>query len=366
MPHVLILCVHRPDRSPGQRFRFEQYLGYLEEQGYTFDFAFLLDAHDDRVFYSQGSLGAKAWLVGRCLLARLGLLLKWRRYDLVFVQREAIMLGTAFVERFLGARLPLIFDFDDSIFMRQPDVETANSKLAFLKRPGKTAAIIRRSALVFAGNRYLAEYARPHASVVEVVPTTIDTELYQPRGERPPGPVCIGWSGSFTTIPHFKLAIPALLEVRQRFGDRVRFCVLGDGNYRCPELALEGLPWRAATEVADLQALDVGIMPLADDEWARGKCGLKGLQYMALAIPTLMSPVGVNAEIVAPGVNGYLPRTQEEWVDCLSRLVESPSERARLGQAGRATVVERFSVVSQRERYRALFGEALRLGPRRS
>ena len=148
--------------------------------------------------------------------------------------------------------------------------------------------------------------------------------------------ICIGWSGSTTTIEHFRHAIPALRTLRERYGERVAFTVIGDADYRCRDLDVEALPWHRDTELEDLSTFDIGIMPLPDDPWARGKCGLKGLQDMALEIPTVMSPVGVNQEIIVHGENGLLAGSHDEWVHALSTLVESADLRRRLGSCGPA------------------------------
>jgi len=252
----------------------------------------------------------------------------------------------------------LVFDFDDSIWLA--NVSEANRRFGWLKSPGKTDAIIRRSDLVFAGNAYLAEHARPLAPRVEVVPTTIDTDEYQPAPARNPGPVCIGWSGSVTTLAHFQGIVPVLQRVKARMGTAVTFKVLGDGRYREPSLELAGEPWRLETELDDLRRIDIGIMPLPDDAWARGKCGLKGLQYMGLAIPTLMSPVGVNAEIIRDGESGFLPQSDDEWVERLCDLVGDEALRRRLGAAGRQVVEDRYSVRAWRSRYLELLASVAR------
>ena len=163
--------------------------------------------------------------------------------------------------------------------------------------------------------------------------------------------VCIGWSGSFTTIIHFQHAIPALLEIKKKYPDKVYFKVIGDGSYVNEELDIVGLPWRKETEIEDLSEIDIGLMPLPDEEWSNGKCGLKGLQYMALNIPTIMSPVGVNSEIIEHGKNGFLADGVEEWVDVMSQLIENADNMAEIGDAGRKTVEERFSVESQKNIY---------------
>jgi glycosyltransferase involved in cell wall biosynthesis len=358
---ALFLSVHRPGRSPSQRFRFEQYLDWLRAQGVECDHSWVLDAEDDRHFYGRGAWHRKAWVGMKALARRAGLALSpgLTRYDVALVQREALFTGPPFVEAAVRrAGAGLVFDYDDSLWLGH--VSEANRSLAWLKWAGKTDALIAQADLVLAGNAYLADHARTRGARVEVVPTTIDTDLYQPPPPRPPGPVCIGWSGSFSTLAHFQALVPVLRRVKARLGGAVRFTVLGDAGYREPALDLQGEAWRLETEIQDLSRIDIGLMPLPDDAWARGKCGLKGLQYMALGIPTLMSPVGVNVEIIRDGESGFLPRNDDEWVDRLCALATDAALRRRLGGAGREVVVSRYSVRAWRERYLALLASAAR------
>jgi glycosyltransferase involved in cell wall biosynthesis len=143
--------------------------------------------------------------------------------------------------------------------------------------------------------------------------------------------------------------------VKSAFGEDVYFKLIGDGSYRRPELDLVGIPWCEATEVADTAEIDIGLMPLPDDAWSRGKCGFKALLYMALAIPAVVSPVGVNTEIVEDGENGYCAADEYAWLTALSRLIREPELREKVGRNGRDTVVDRYSVRSQRDRYLSLF-----------
>jgi glycosyltransferase involved in cell wall biosynthesis len=358
MKKVLILCLHRPNRSPSQRFRFEEFLPYLEQNGYEFDFSYLLSEKDDKIFYRPGHAWQKAGIVIKSTWKRWVESLTARKYDLVYVQREAFMLGTSYFEKAISKKTPLIFDFDDSVWMQ--NVSEANKKLNFLKDASKTSKLIQCATKVFAGNEYLADYARQYNKDVVIVPTTIDTDIYKRTEVPATGKICIGWSGSFSTIQHFSLAIPALKRIKEKYGDKVWFKIIGDGNYYCEELQTAGLPWIAATEIEDLSAIDIGIMPLPDDEWAKGKCGLKGLQYMALSVPTLMSPVGVNKDIIQQGVNGFLPATEDEWVKYISLLVEDASLRKQVGDAGRKTVVEKYSSDAWKKSYVDYFNEAAR------
>lgn len=359
MPKIFFIVAHRPNRSPSQRFRFEQYLGYLKENGYDYDFSYLISEKEDRSFYRSGNLILKIYVVLKSLIKRSLDCWKANRYDIVFVQREAFMIGSVFFEkRFARSKAKLVYDFDDAIWML--DTSAANKKYEWLKDPGKTSKIIGMSDLVIAGNAYLATYAKQYNQKTVTIPTTVDTAIFRPI-EKPATKdrICIGWSGSITTIKHFEFALPFLHTLKEKYGDQVYFKVIGDETYRYTPLDIQGIAWNSSTEALDMQEIDIGIMPLPDDEWAKGKCGLKGLLYMALEIPTLMSPVGVNTEIISHGVNGYLPANTEDWVEKISLLIESPAIRKQIGQEGRKTVIERFSVLSQQPNYLKYFNELL-------
>ncbi|HLP11740.1 MAG TPA: glycosyltransferase family 4 protein [Flavobacteriales bacterium] len=271
-----------------------------------------------------------------------------KKYDAVFVQREAIMTRTTLFERMLAKRRPLIFDFDDAIW--KMDVSSANRNLKWMKNPKKTARIIKHAKLVIAGNNYLANYARQFNANVRVIPTTVDTGLFKPIAKQNEK-VVIGWSGSKTTIKHFELAIPTLKKIKATFGDSVEFRVIGEPTYKNDELAITGKAWKAETEVSDLNAFDIGIMPLPNDEWSKGKCGLKGLTYMSLEIPTIMYNIGVNSEIIKHGENGFLYENENELTELLTKLVTDKDLRERVGKNGRKTVEENFSVTANASGY---------------
>ncbi len=358
MPRILFIADHRPDRSPGQRFRFEQYLGFLEANGYACELSYLVGEEEDRFLYKPGNYFKKARFVRKCHAIRNRDVARMNDFDIIFIFRGALLTRSyQFERRFRQSRARLVYDFDDAIWLQ--NVSEANRRWRFLKDPGKTAKIIALSDLVFAGNAYLADYARKENPNVVIVPTTIDTEEYLPKAYAESDPVVIGWSGSITTIQHFRYAVPALKALKEKYGDRIAIKVVGDGDFRDPELGITGLPWRKATELSDLSSMDIGIMPLPDDEWARGKCGLKGLQYMGLGIPTVMSPVGVNSEIITDGKDGFLAGDTDEWVQKVGRLVEDADLRRSMGTAARRTVEERYSVHAWRDRYLELFNNLL-------
>ncbi len=343
---LLYIAPHRPGRSPGQRFRFEQYTDFLESEGFTITYSFLLNAWDDRHFYQRGNYLLKCWIALKCVIIRMFDVLRAWRYDYVIVYREAHFWGWAIFEKLLSmSRAAMIFDFDDAIWLN--DTSESNKNLSWLKSSAKTAKIAHLANVVTVGNSFLADYARQSNQNVVIVPTAIDTNAYKYRGAVDSEPVTIGWIGSTTTLKHFLNAIPALTAIKHKYGNRVNFKVIVDVDYEVPELGLKSTKWHKDTEVEELNKVDIGIMPLPDDRWSCGKCGFKGIQYMALGIATVMSPVGVNTDIIEHGVNGFLASTDSEWIDCLSQLIESVELRQRLGEAARKTIDERYSVRSQ-------------------
>jgi glycosyltransferase involved in cell wall biosynthesis len=329
------------DTSPGQRFRLEQWEPFLRDAGIDITWAPFETDELRSVLYRRGQLLAKFNAVRQEMARRRRELKDTSGYDLVYLFREAALMGPPWFERRMAASgVPVIFDFDDAIFHSYKS--PSNGYLSYLKFPGKTAEICRLSTHIMAGNEYLAEYARENNDKVTIVPTTIDTEKYQVV-ERPqdPDPVTIGWSGSFSTIQHLDTLRSVLGDLANSESFRLR--VIGTPQYDIGGVEVEAFNWRSETEVADLSAIDIGIMPLPDDNWSKGKCGLKALQYMALGIPTICSPVGVNSTIINDGVNGYLAAGGDEWVEKLRRLIHDPALRKKIGRAGRKTVEERYS-----------------------
>ncbi len=347
------MVLHRLDRSPGQRYRHEQYVSYLEANGFQCDFSPLLTAEEDRIFYASGNYFRKIIIGLITLLRRFKDIQKAKNYDFIYVYRDAYFFGSFIEKRLAKTGTTLIYDFDDAIWLKD---ENPNQGLFNkLKTPDKISRIIALSDRVIAGNEYLASYARQFNPNITIIPSTVDMSRYiiepKPENDR----VCIGWTGSFSTIKHFETLVPALREIKKKYGDKVYFQLIGDPKYVHDELGIQGIPWHSETEAQDLAELSIGVMPLPDNEWTRGKCAMKGLQYMALGIPTIMSPVGVNAVIIHDGENGFLASDTEEWVAKLSRLIDDSALRQRVGSAGKITVENEFSVEANKTKWLGMF-----------
>jgi glycosyltransferase involved in cell wall biosynthesis len=335
---VLALVPYPIGRAPGQRYRIEQWAPLLRGEGVDVIFSPFLSPRCMDVLYQPGHTVLKVLEAIQGYVKRAADVAKLRSADVVFVYREAGLLGPPWIELLLSWRLPLVFDFDDAIYLA--DTSPANAWSRVLKVRGKPKAICRIARHVTVGNEFLAEFAARYTRAVTVVPSTIDTDLYRirqrPGNDRP----VVGWTGSATTLPYLAALGPALRRLRQRRDFELR--VIG-GQVQIDGVAVRCMPWNAETEVDDLRPLDVGLLPLPDTEWSHGKCGMKALQYMALGIPPVVSPIGANIKIVRDGISGFYARTEEEWVDRLSILLDSADLRRRMSFEARRTVEESYS-----------------------
>jgi glycosyltransferase involved in cell wall biosynthesis len=343
---ALFIVQHRFNRAPGQRYRCEQYIKYLEANGFDCTYSpLIVRVEEDFALYNSQNLFDKAKIFIRGFWRRLNDVWMANRFDIIFIYREAFMTGSVFFERlFRRNNAKIILDFDDAVWLHS--VSEVNKSLQWLKRPEKIKDIIALSDLVITGNSYLADYAKQYNRNVVVFPSTIDLDFYKiPLKEQADSnnQVIIGWSGSHTTVEHFEIILPVLQILKKKFGSRIQFAVYGDPNYKNNELDIQGTAWSYDSEVATISSFDIGIMPLPNDNWSKGKCAMKGLQYMGLGVPAVLASIGMNKDVIEDGVNGFLASNEDEWIDKLTLLIESKELRKQIGSAGRKTIEQRFS-----------------------
>jgi glycosyltransferase involved in cell wall biosynthesis len=359
---VLFLFPYPCGESPSQRFRFEQYLDLLREHNIEFVLSPFFQGSQWRMIYSSKHYFEKFRLLAGGILRRLGMLFTLLQYDFVFIHREALPFGPPVIEWLIAKvfRKKIIYDFDDAIWTTDKTNESLLSRVIKWRR--KVGTIARWSYRVSSGNEYLCNYARSFTASEKVIlnPTTIETdedynrELH--RIEKNPQRVIIGWTGSRSTLKYMREQMPVLRRIVGRY-PHVDVLVIADQDDGLNPERFYFRKWSEATEISDLLLMDIGIMPLPDDLWAQGKCGLKALQYMALEIPSVISPVGVNQVIIQHGINGFLCNSPEEWFQTLSILIENEALRRKTGSAGRDTVVDSYSVNANAAVFLSLFQE---------
>ena len=339
--NILVLASNPPDTSPGSRFRIEQWARILTAQGFKFTYVPFDDERLYRVLYSRGKFLAKVSGMMRGVLRRIALLRHVEEYDAVFLFQEASRIGPALFERIIAAKRPIVLDFCDPIYLPPPADATGNQHFRFLKFVNKTETICKLSSRVVVGNEELAAYARRFNPCVTVVPITIDMDEYTPRRSRADGPAVIGWTGSYSTVPHLETVRSAL----EKLGGIRKFemRVMGTDSFAIAGVPTSAEPWRSEREVPFLHQCDIGIMPLPDDPWVKLRSHLKVRQFMAVGVPCVASPVGIIPELIQDGVNGFLASTEREWIEKLSKLIDDPALRNRMGEKACAVVAQRYS-----------------------
>jgi len=296
------------------RFRVAQYLPHLRARGIAVQTADLQCPPRERRRILDDAAGADAVCIHRAWLTRLEL------------------------RRLRRAARRVVFDFDDAIMFRDSSARRVTS----WQRRRRLVRMLRGVDAVVAGNAYLAAWARRVRADVAVVPTAIDLAPY-PAAQPADGAPLIGWIGTHSTLMY----LGALLPVFHRLAARqpgLRFAVVSDGRFVAPDLPLRCTAWSLAGEVADLRRFQIGIMPLPDDRWTRGKCAAKILQYFAAFVPVVCSPAGANCDVVEHGRNGYFASGDDDWVARLEALLADADLRRRFGAHGRGVVAERFSL----------------------
>ncbi len=354
---ILFLVPYPEGKAPSQRFRFEQYLPVLKEKGYKVRVEPFLGQDTWEILYKEGNTVKKARGILKGFGRRIKTLFQLHRYERVFIHREASPVGPPVFEWLIAKmwRKRIIFDFDDAIWL--PNTSAQNSIAASLKFHQKTAAICRWSHTISCGNKFLADYAQQNTKKARVTvnPTTIDAlQHHKQLKDHNSEPVVIGWTGTHSTIKYLKPLEPVLRELAEKYPQIIIRVI----SNQAPELSvprLQFIPWNKTTEIEDLLSFHIGLMPLTEDQWSAGKCGFKALQYMALGIPPVVSPVGVNTEIVRHEASGYIANTREEWFLYLEELIRNTELRKEIGLKARQAVTERFSVEANTPVFLGLF-----------
>ncbi len=321
-----------------------QYRPYLGGRGIELELRPLLgDDYIER--FARGAPQPRSAII-RGYARRVTDLLQARRFDVVWVQYEALPYLPGLAEQVLALTgVPIVYDIDDAIF-HQYDRHASPLVRRMLGR--KLVPLLRGASACLCGNAYLRSYAARYCPNSNIVPTVVDTNDYRPPDEaRSTSPV-IGWIGSPSTWSYVEPLLPTLLPLLARHGVTMR--VVGAGPRARGIRGVDAIEWTEANEVTDIQQMDIGIMPLPDEPWARGKCGYKLIQYMACGLPVIASPVGVNQEIVTPGRNGFLATDTREWVEALERLISDAALRRTFGGDGIDTIEARYSLRSQQKR----------------
>jgi glycosyltransferase involved in cell wall biosynthesis len=318
-----------PGRNvPSARFRVRALIPCLRERGVIVrEFIPSVDAYPPESKWQRPAWGVAA------LASRLPAVAATYRHDVTLLQRQLLSTLCTLEP---ATHAPRVLDVDDAIFLRRASKGVRR--------------VVHSCELIICGNQYLADwFSRYHANI-RVVPTAVDTHRFRPHqsasGEHRKDGAVIGWIGTSSNLSYLHSIEPALAGILAG-RPRARLRIVSDKRPRFHEIAedrVEFRPWSADREVEDIQSMDIGIMPLSDGPWERGKCAFKLLQYLACGVPVVASPVGVNAEILATANVGMAASGNSEWEDALTALVDDADLRLQLGEAGRRLTTKHYDV----------------------
>lgn len=345
---VLAVCAF-PIEAAATRFRLAQFVEPLRERGIDLTIRPFLSAAQFKGLYQDGGVASKVIGVAPSVAGRMSDLLSARKYDVLLVQREAMIFGPGIFEwlvRNVG-RLPMVLDLDDATYIRyvSPTYGKVGSLLKFF---GKSDKLIRNSAMVICGNRFLAEYAESKGAEAVVIPTVVDLDEFYPDETNNDPPV-VGWIGTHSTFPFLERLFPILQRLAEEHPFILRIVGSGRKSLALEGVRVENLEWQMAREVDDFRSLDIGLYPIipegaVTEEWTKGKSGFKAVQYMAVGVPFVMSPAGICAEMGIAGSTHFSATSDDDWYNSLHTLLSSESERRRMGLAGREFALKHYGL----------------------
>lgn len=356
---IAALVPNTLDWSPGQRVRIESWAKYLKDYGWTVDIYHFESDSLHEVLYQKGRTLSKITRMTSCYLKQLKVILKNPPCDVLFIFREASLIGPAVIER-LAKRLnvPIIYDFDDPIFLT--DLNSVNGLFNRLKFAGKTHTLFRLSDRVIAINDIMGGYAKKFNPAVSVVPNFVDAERFCPAENPADDTVRLAWSGSFSTMRNLKAIGEPLRRLQEKYKVPVR--VIGNGDLKIDGVRLDVRQWSAQTEVSDLQDCSVGMVPLVEHPSNKWKFFLKVIQYLAVGLPVVAQKAGSNSDVIKDGVNGFVVENEKQWYERLALLIEDDDLRRKMSRAARQTVLDNYTPQIQMPRVAQIFEEVLAQG----
>ena len=358
---VLALASY-PTEAAATRYRLAQFVAPLAGRGIELTIHPFIDAKLFERLYKPGEWWRKVGGLVKSALLRLKELPAARNADAVLIQREAMNFGPPLIEWLTtrAAKRPMVLDLDDATYVSytSPTYGGAGSALKWFS---KTDDLIRWAAVVTCGNRSIAEYVESKGARARIIPTVVDPDLFQPAPRRrKDDPVVLGWIGTHSTFPYLESIFPVLSELAKEYKFRLKIVGAGKDEVSIPSVQVENLPWKLEREVSDFQSIDIGLYPidasLYSGKWAAGKSGFKAIQYMAVGIPYVATPVGGSAEIGEAGATHLFATTSDEWRQALATLLSDVERRQRMGAAGRIHFVEHYDLEDQADK----LAEALR------
>ena len=356
---VLALCSY-PVEAAATRFRLSQFIRPLYQRGIELTIKPFLNTEQFKELYKPKGLMRKGATMIQPVLRRFIDAFSAGGYDVVVIQREAMLFGpgiTEWIAKTVG-KIPIVLDLDDATYVHyiSPTYGRLGSALKFF---GKTDNLIRRANIVICGNRHIAEYAEQKGAQTVVMPTVVDLDKFCPSQNHKTDGVTLGWIGTHSTFPFLESIFPVLEKLARKHEFGLRVVGTGQSLVDVNGIGVENLEWNIDREVDDFRSIDIGLYPIvpqgaANSEWIKGKSGFKAIQYMAVGVPFVMSPVGICSELGEPGRTHFNAQTAEDWYSSLDALISDEQLRMAMGNEGRKHALANYGLNKMADQFAAV------------
>jgi len=353
---ILFLSPYPVDKAPSQRLKYEQYFSIFENSGYEITTKSFVSEKLWKILYLQGFIIQKLFFTKLGYIKRFFTLFSIRKYDIIYVHLWVTPIGPPIFE-WLTIKLAkkVVYDIDDMVFLGHSS--DANKLWRNLKGKSKMIYLMKKANHVITCTPKLDEFVHQFNLNTTDISSTVDTtNRYQPiNNYENKHPIVLGWSGSHSTSKYLYLLSDVLKKLTSKYD--FKLIVMGDSSFKIEGVNIEAYEWKESIEIDTLQKFDIGLYPLPDEEWVYGKSGLKAIQYMSLGIPTIATAIGANFRIIENNKNGFLvkPNNFNEWEQKIEKLITNASLRKQLGEAARKTIIEKYSLKANKEKYLTVF-----------
>ncbi|HEV8286808.1 MAG TPA: glycosyltransferase family 4 protein [Chitinophagaceae bacterium] len=354
MKKVLVICPYPENVAPSQRLKFEQYYPAFRQAGYEIQTSSFINYAFWNIIYKKGNLLQKVYYTLLGYFKRIRYLFRLRQFDIVYIHLWVTPFGPPIFEwLYRNLARKIVYDIDDLVYLNNKK-SSKNPIALMIKGKKKPIYLIKNSEHIITCTPYLDQFVRKFNSATTDISSTVDTDKYQVVNTYSNAkPLTIGWSGSISTSRYFYLLENMLKKLRREFNFKI--LVIGNKEINIKGLDIEAVDWSEETEMDYLKRLDIGLYPLPNEDWVYGKSGLKAIQYMALGLPTVATALGANFRVIENGVSGFLVSTEDEWIECLSKLIRDQNLRRHIGTNARLRVENLFSVESNKKYYIDIF-----------
>ncbi len=360
MKKILIICTYPLNCVPGQRLKYEQYLEYLSKNGYQFEVIPFFDLKTYKILYGKNKNIQKISGTLKGFMRRIFDLYKVYKSDGIFITLSVVPLGPSLLEwLYIKLAKKVIYDIDDMIFHLRTAPSNSNRITKFFKSKKRYYFLLEKADYCITCTPELDKIARRYNQNTRDISSTINTKTYIPLNKyENKEDLIIGWTGSHSTIPYLHLLDGVLQELSKKY--KFKLLVMGTNNFEIRGVDIECVDWNTNIEIPTLQRMDIGLYPLPNDEWVKGKSGLKALQYMAVGLPVVASNVGCNERVIENNFSGLLVNEMNEWYSSISNLIEKNELRRFLGCNARLRVEKYFSIEANKNKYLSIFNSTFK------